>query len=325
MKQNKNWKASAALALTVIIMLTLGASYAMAAEKLTVSYNPMPLNVPSIVMKEMGFLEESMGELGVEVEYKSFLAGYQMTEAMAAGELDIAPVMGGTSTITSYAGGRDLQVFAAYGQAPAGFAIAVKADSPVESIQELEGRTVGVPVGTEAHYLLGKALEEAGLELKEVQTANMLVPDAVTALMAGHIDAAAVVEPVLSRLQTAGQIRVLVDGVGLMPGLTVMTARRDILEQRPDIMAAFLKAHNRSLRYMEDIPEETIELVAQETKLPAELVQKIMAKYTFAPQLTPELAASLDNTAAFLLAVGIIREPVDLEDLINFTVLDSVQ
>jgi sulfonate transport system substrate-binding protein len=90
-------------------------------------------------------------------------------------------------------------------------------------------------------------------------------------------------------------------------------------------MAAFLKAHNRSLRYMEDNPEETIELVAQETKLPAELVQKIMAKYTFAPQLTPELAASLDNTAAFLLAVGIIREPVDLEDLINFTVLDSVQ
>ncbi|MGI6566036.1 MAG: aliphatic sulfonate ABC transporter substrate-binding protein [Firmicutes bacterium] len=325
MKQNKNWKASAALALTVIIMLTLGATYAMAAEKLTVSYNPMPLNVPSIVMKEMGFLEESMGELGVEVEYKSFLAGYQMTEAMAAGELDIAPVMGGTSTITSYAGGRDLQVFAAYGQAPAGFAIAVKADSPVESIQELEGRTVGVPVGTEAHYLLGKALEEAGLELKEVQTANMLVPDAVTALMAGHIDAAAVVEPVLSRLQTAGQIRVLRDGVGLMPGLTVMTARRDILEQRPDIMAAFLKAHNRSLRYMEDNPEETIELVAQETKLPAELVQKIMAKYTFAPQLTPELAASLDNTAAFLLAVGIIREPVDLEGLINFTVLDSVQ
>ena len=55
MKQNKNWKASAALALTVIIMLTLGATYAMAAEKLTVSYNPMPLNVPSIVMKEMGF------------------------------------------------------------------------------------------------------------------------------------------------------------------------------------------------------------------------------------------------------------------------------
>ena len=30
----------------------------------------------------------------------------------------------------------------------------------------------------------------------------MLVPDAVTALMAGHVDAAAVVEPVLSRLQT---------------------------------------------------------------------------------------------------------------------------
>ena len=129
MKQSKDWKGSVVLVLTLVLMLMLGVQ-AMAAEKLTVSYNPMPLNVPSIVMKEMGFLEESMAELGVEVEYKSFLAGYQMTEAMAAGELDIAAVMGGTSTITSFAGGRDLQVFAAYGQAPAGFAIVAKTGTP---------------------------------------------------------------------------------------------------------------------------------------------------------------------------------------------------
>ncbi len=324
MTQGKDWKGSVVLVLTLILMLTLGVQ-AMAAEKLTVSYNPMPLNVPSIVMKEMGFLEESMAELGVQVEYKSFLAGYQMTEAMAAGELDIAAVMGGTSTITSFAGGRALQVFAAYGQAPAGFAIVAKADSPLQSIRDLKGRTVGVPVGTEAHYLLGKALQETGLSLKDVQVANMLVPDAVTALMAGHVDAAAVVEPVLSRLQTAGQIAVLRDGVGLMPGLTVMTARREVIEKRPEVLAAFLKAHDRSLLYLKENPEETVELVAKETKLPPELVKKIMAKYTFAPQLTPEIAASLENTAAFLHEVGIIREPVDVEEVINYTILDSMQ
>ncbi|NLA57888.1 MAG: aliphatic sulfonate ABC transporter substrate-binding protein [Firmicutes bacterium] len=324
MKQSKDGKGTIVLVLTLILLLVLGLNAA-AAEKLTVSYNPMPLNVPSIVMKEMGFLEEAMAELGVEVEYKSFLAGYQMTEAMAAGELDIAPVMGGTSTITSFAGGRDLQVFAAYGQAPAGFAIVTKVDSSCQSIRDLKGKTVGVPVGTEAHYLLGKALEEAGLSLEDVQVANMLVPDAVTALMAGHVDAAAVVEPVLSRLQSAGQISVLRDGVGLMPGLTVMTARREIIEKQPEVLAAFLKAHNRSLLYMEGNPEETVELVAKETKLPPELVKKIMAKYTFAPELSPELAASLDNTAAFLREVGIIREAVNVEDLINYTILDSIQ
>ena len=154
MKQSKDWKGSVVLVLTLVLMLMLGVQ-AMAAEKLTVSYNPMPLNVPSIVMKEMGFLGESMAELGVEVEYKSFLAGYQMTEAMAAGELDIAAVMGGTSTITSFAGGRDLQVFAAYGQAPAGFAIVAKTGTPFQSILDLKGKTVGVPVGTEAHYSPG--------------------------------------------------------------------------------------------------------------------------------------------------------------------------
>ncbi|HHV94138.1 MAG TPA: aliphatic sulfonate ABC transporter substrate-binding protein [Firmicutes bacterium] len=316
-------KGRVALILMLILMWALCANAA--AEKLTVSYNPMPLNVPSIVMKEMGFLEEAMAELGIKVEYNSFLAGYQMTEAMAAGELDIAPVMGGTSTVTSFAGGRSLQVFAAYGQAPAGFAIVAKAGSPMHSVQDLKGKTVGLPVGTEVHYLLGKALEEDGLSLQDVQVANMLVPDAVTALMAGHIEAAGVVEPVLSRLQSAGQIKVLRDGVGLMPGLTVMTARKGIIDERPEVLQAFLKAHNRSLQYMAENPEETVELVAKETDLPPELVKKIMAKYTFAPQITPELAASLANTAAFLYEVGIIRERVELEELINYSILESIR
>ena len=91
-------------------MLMMPNGVVLGREQLVVTYNPMPLNVPSIVMKDQGFLEEALAELGLEVEYKQFLAGYLMTEAMAAGELDIAAVMGGTSTITSYAGGRELQV-----------------------------------------------------------------------------------------------------------------------------------------------------------------------------------------------------------------------
>lgn len=169
MKREQLWRRGIVLVAVLVALLTFNGSPVIGAGRLTVSYNPMPLNVPSIVMKEKGFLEEAVADLGLEVEYKSFLAGYQMTEAMAAGELDIAAVMGGTSTITSYAGGRELQIFAAYGQSPAGFALVTKSDSPLVAVEDLVGETVGVPVGTEAHFLLAKALEEAELTLKDIQ------------------------------------------------------------------------------------------------------------------------------------------------------------
>ncbi|NMB12308.1 MAG: aliphatic sulfonate ABC transporter substrate-binding protein [Firmicutes bacterium] len=325
MKRERLWRRGIASVAIMVVLLTLGSGLVMGAGRLTVSYNPMPLNVPSVVMKEKGLLEEAVADLGLEVEYKAFLAGYQMTEAMAAGELDIAAVMGGTSTITSYAGGREIQIFAAYGQSPAGFALVTKSDSPLAAVEDLTGKTVGVPVGTEAHFLLAKALEEAGLTLKDIQVANMLVPDAVTALMAGHVEAAVIVEPVLSRLQTQGKIAVLRDGVGLMPGLTVMTVRREVKEQKPEVVAAFLKAHVRSLQFMEEEPEATVELVAKETKLPPELIKQIMTKYTFSPYIGPDLLVGLEGTASFLQQVGVTKEAIDMEGLVDTTILDELE
>lgn len=179
-------------------------------------------------------------------------------------------------------------------------------------------------MGTEAHLLLAKALEEAGLSLKDVQVVNMLVPDAVTALMAGQIDAASIVEPVLTNLETQGKITVLRNGTNLMPGLTVMTVRRELKEQRPEVLVAFLSAHIRSLEFMEAKPERTLELVAQETKLTPEIAKKVMSKYVFSPQLGPDLLAALDNTAEFLQQAGVIREAIDLEGLVDTTILDEL-
>lgn len=285
-------------------------------EVLNVSYNPMPLNVPSIVAKCKGLLEKELEPLGVKVSYKSFLAGYQMTEAMAAGELDIAPVMGGTSTITSAAGGRDIRIVGAYGSSPAGFGVAVKADSPISTVTQLLGKRIALPVGTEVHYLLAKMLEQEGKSLRDVTVVNMLIPDAVNALLAGHVDAAMVVEPVMTKLVSGQKIKVVATGEGLFLGMTVMTATADLAEEHPELIEAFLRAHEASIRYMEANPEEVAQLVAQETKLPLPIVKKIMPKFTFNPQLTDEAVRSLQDTESFLYQNQITKKRVDVEKLI---------
>lgn len=316
-------KRLAFLVSVVCILLLIPSLLVSAGEEksvLVVSYNPMPLNVPSIVAKEEKLLEKELAPLGVKVAYKEFLAGYLMTEAMAAGELDIAAVMGSTSAITSAAGGRDLAIIGAYGSSPKGFALVVKADSPIQQLSDLIGKKVALPVGTEVHYLLAK-LFESGVDnngpnsLADVSVVNMLVPDGVNALMAGQVDAAMVVEPVLTKLQSQGKIRVIADGEGVFPGMTLITASGRLVREHPELVRAYLRAHRAAIAYMKD-QDEVIELVAEETQLPVPIVKQILPKYTFAPELTEEAINALVDTEKFLFEEGITLNRVDVKSLI---------
>ncbi len=306
-------------AVIVVLMSVLGVGMVWAQPSkavLNVSYNPMPLNVPSIVAKHKGLLETELASQGVKVVYRPFTAGYQMTEAMAAGELDIAPVMGGTSTITSAAGGRDLKIIGAYGQSPAGFAVVTKIDSTIAEVTDLVGKRIALPVGTEVHYLLAKLLEQAGSSLADVNVVNMLVPDAVNALLAGHVDAAMAVEPVMTKLAAGKKIKVVSSGAGVFAGMTLMTASEQLVSEYPHLVDAFIRAHEAAIVYMQQHPEETVELVAKETNLPAALVSRIMPKYTFATDIDETAIASLQDTAEFLFANQITKRPVDVRDLL---------
>lgn len=276
-------------------------------SELRVTYNPMPFNLPSMVEREQQFLAKQ----GFDVEYNTFAVGHAMAEALVAGELDVAVVMGGTSFITSVAGGRDLKIIASYSQAPSGFALVSTVDS--WSIDQLVGKRIAVPFGTEAHYLLGKILQEQGLSFEEIELVNMLVPDGVAALQSGQVDGAMVVEPVLTRLVQNNQVSIIRDGTGLITGLTVSVVSRDLDQRTID---KFLAAQKKTLAYITDNYQEVLELASEETGLPLPLIQKIAPKYQFTLEIDEQVKNTLLDTIDFLYEQGIIRTKPDLNQLL---------
>ncbi|NLY11689.1 MAG: ABC transporter substrate-binding protein [Firmicutes bacterium] len=293
----------------LVIILAAGAGMGLAnSASLSITYNPMPFNLPSMVEKEQKLLEQQ----GLKVAYSSFQAGFAMTEAMAAKELDIAVVMGATSAITSKAGGRDIKIVAAYSQAPSAFALVTRPDG-IE-LKDLKGAKIAVPVGTEAHYLLAKILKEQGLTFNDIEVINMMVPDGVAALQAKQVDAAMAVEPVLSRLEGAGQIRVLRNGVGLISGLTVSTIRGDLVGD--ERVEKFLTAQQHALQFISENNEEALAIAQRDTGLPRAIIEKIAPKYNFSMEITEEVKASLEETIEFLYAEGLIQRKISVEDLL---------
>ena len=291
----------------LLITLALGSAGFLEAKEIDVAYNALPFNLPSIVERTYGFFAQE----GYDVRYHSFGAGYAMSEAMAAGNLDIAPVMGATSIIIAAAGGRNIKIIGGYSQAPAAFGLAVRPDTL--SIGDLLGKKIAVPIGTEAHLLLGRILAEEGLTPCDVQLINLLIPDGIAALRAGQVDAAMVVEPIMSRLSQSGSIVILRDGDGLISGLTLSVTTTDLAESAP--IEAFKRAHARSLEYLDSNCEQVLELASSALNLPAEIVEMVAQKYVFRVELTEKQRAELEETIEFLYGEGIIRQRIALQDL----------
>lgn len=288
-------------------------------EAFRLTYNPLPFNLPSMVMRSEGFLDQQLSERGfngVTVEHKAFEAGFNMSEAMATGQLDIATVTGFTSAVMARAAGRDLKIVAAYSRAPSAFALAVPAGETALPA-DIRGWKIALPIGTEAHYLLGRILDEQGLSFSDVEIVNMLVPDAAAALLSGNVDAAVLVDPVLSRLETGNKIRVYRDGEGLVLGMTVTAVWAEFLAAHPEAIEAYLAAVGDSLGYIDANKEETLVLAVEETGLPQPVVTKLMQKYNFDPMIDEDVKRGMEDQIEFLYEAGLIKERISLDDLLD--------
>ena len=100
--------------------------------------------------------------------------------------------------------------------APPLFAVvtAPKTAGQIQSIKDLEGRTIGVSaLGNADHALTLYLLKQAGADARKVQFATMGV-NLLEALRQGQMDAGVVQEPALTLLQRSGA-RVLMNGMDL--------------------------------------------------------------------------------------------------------------
>ncbi len=80
----------------------------------------------------------------------------------------------------------------------------------VATITQLKGRRIGVEIRSAGHYLLVRALADAGLTLSDVEVVPINLPESETAFVDFQVDVVATAEPWLTKLLTKGG-RVLYD------------------------------------------------------------------------------------------------------------------
>jgi sulfonate transport system substrate-binding protein len=286
-------------------------------KEINASYVSLPLNVPSIVAKEDKLFEKAFGEDDIAFNYHNLVAGPEQTEALAAGSLDFASVLGGTSALLARAQGVDLKVVANYSMAPQGFGLIVPQNSSIQTLADLKGKKVATAKGTIAHQLLVAALDKAGLTDKDVDFLHMSLPDASAAVQSGQLDGAVVGEPLLSKAIASGNARLLTDGQGLINAQIVVAVRTDFANKYPDLVRRYLKVQQQAVDYVKDHTEEALATTAKENNMDIEAVKAIFPKYDFSLDLDDNALEEMKKTTEFLKETGLMKPDVDTEKLIK--------
>ncbi|MBN8048194.1 aliphatic sulfonate ABC transporter substrate-binding protein [Paraclostridium bifermentans] len=310
-------KLTSVLATGVLMISMVGCTTTKEAslDKLVITHVTSPLNVPSIIQKNKNIFANEFSENGkdIAIDYAEITSGADQTQALASGDVDILYAVGGTSVVSAVANGADIKILNMYSRSPEAFCM-YSLDENIKSAQDLKGKTIAGPVGTNLHQLLVAYLEKAGMTIDDVNYVNMSIADAKAALDGKSVDAALVAGPTAYKAEQQGY-NLVTNGKGLTDAVIAVAVREDFYNEHKEEVELFMKAQENVNKYMNENYDETMEIVSKELDLDKSAVEEMYKQYDFSIETTDADRKAFQNVADFMLKTGMIEEEVKTNEL----------
>lgn len=240
--------------------------------------------LPLSVAERLGYLRET----GIQIDIQNFAGGGQALRALIGGSADVVSGFY-DHTIQMQAQGRDVRAFVMQQRYP-GLVLAVtKAayDAGVRGVLDLRGKRVGVTApGSSTHFFINFLMTKAGGSLGDFSVVRIGAgATAVAAVRNRQVDALVNVDPVISLLESMGEIVLLADtrtttGTlrvfgGPYPAACLYTTG-EFIERNPNTVRALAVAMVKALQWIRTrhSVEEIVNL------MPAEYYQGNREVYT---------------------------------------------
>ncbi|MUG95881.1 aliphatic sulfonate ABC transporter substrate-binding protein [Scytonema sp. UIC 10036] len=271
------------------------------------------------IVKAKKVVEPRFKALGVTVNWVGpFPAGPQLIEAMNAGKVDIGSV-GETPPIFSQAAGITEVIYIA-GRTPSkglGQGIVVRANSPIKKVSDLKGKKVAFQRGSNAHYLLAKALKEVNLKITDVQVVGLTPSEARDAFIQDKVEVWVAGDPFLALVEKSIPIRNLrnAGGINTLNGFYI--ARRQFVSENPELVRVFLEEANKVGEWADNNPAEAAKALAGEVKIDPSVLETVTRRAVRRLRaLTPAIIAEQQQVADFYFQEKVIPRKINVRDAV---------
>lgn len=293
--------------------ISFGAITQAQAETLRIGYQKYGTLV---LLKAKGTLEKRLAEQGIEVQWTEFPAGPQLLEGLNVGSIDFGTT-GETPPVFAQAAGADLLYVAFEPPAPLSEAILLPKDSPITSVAELKGKKVALNKGSNVHYLLVRALEDAGLKYGDITPVYLPPADARAAFERGSVDAWVIWDPFQSAAEKQLQARTLRDGSGLVDNHQFYLATRTYAEKNPQVVGVLVEEIRGVGEWVKGNLDEATSQVAPLIGLSPEITRQAVERQGYGAQfISPEVVEAQQKIADTFTELKLIPKQLTIKDVI---------
>ena len=242
---------------------------------------------------------------GLKVKLETLQGGPVGVQKVITGELQFSFSNSISSTIASAKGAPVKTVALTSSLGPKTQAIVVKPDSKIKSIDDLDGKTIGVNTVNNIGDVNFKNLAKStGLKVKP-EWVEVLFPEMIDGVRNGSIDAGYVPEPFASAASAAG-LRTVVDLVTgpnvALPAATFVTSD-SYVAKNPKTVAAFQAAINEASKDISANENEFRKWLPTVSQTPVEAA-KVMKLPIFESSLTNE---KMQRVADILIGLDLVE------------------
>ena len=221
--------------------------------------------LPLTIAERLGYFKEQ----GLDVIINDFRGGAQSLQALAGGSVDV--VTGAYEhTIRMQAKGQDVRAVIELGRFP-GIVLGLRKDraATYKSPADLKGMKIGVSApGSSTNMFVMYLLAKAGLKPTDASYIGVGIgPSVIAAITRGEIDAVSNLDPMMTKLDLDGQIRIIADSrteegtraiFGGSNPAAVLYVKQDFSARNPNTVQALVNAFYKTLKWLEQATPEQI-------------------------------------------------------------------
>jgi NitT/TauT family transport system substrate-binding protein len=211
--------------------------------------------LPVTIAERRGYFRD----YGLTIALSDFEGGGQAFDALLAGSVDIA-AGAYEHTLRAQTMGQDIRAVIELGRFP-GVVLAVGKDRPFKSLADLKGLRIGVTApNSSSHFFVLYLMVKAGLAPADATFIGVGGGQrAVDAMKMGEVDAISNLDPVITRLQQDGAIRIVVDSrfprvnyeiFGGTNPAAVLYTKQELIAANPATMQALVNVFYKTLRWI---------------------------------------------------------------------------
>ncbi|HWQ64744.1 MAG TPA: ABC transporter substrate-binding protein [Methanospirillum sp.] len=326
MRQVKNvtkttsWVVLAFSLALLMVALPVVAEDSKAKDVVNIGYQPSTHHLAFTTAYQKGYYNETLSPLGVkEVKAYSFPTGAPEIQALLAGDIDFAYV-GSAPFVTGVANGLNAKIIAAVNTQ--GSDLVLKKDLPYKAPADLKGLKIATfPAGTIQDTILRDWLKKNGLDAdKDVEIVPLGPGDAITAFLAGKVDAAFLPQPSPVTIEDSGTGKIIVHSGEMEQdhACCVLVATDDVIKNHPELVEQVLKTHLKATEFNAANKEEAAKHLSELTGLNTSIILKSFDEWDGQFVSDPaKITTSVENFAKIQKDLGYIKKDVSDKDLFD--------